>query len=257
MFDAFRSANLVARAIVGMSADCCVVTFAPFDENHSLGRPGFEQGSFRKSRLDAIHIIPSSNQGYQYAELPQLCARVAEMTASYKRVVAYGSSMGGYAAVRYGAWAGAHIALALSPQFTLDPLRPPFDGRWRNYVGEARFPHEHGQDVVQQAIVVCDPSERYDADHARLLGTITDVLLVPLPGSGHPCTSFLSELDLLHRIALEVCYEEFVPEAFLAEVSRRREESPQFHIVRASRAPDRKERYRLITEAAARAPPPQ
>jgi hypothetical protein len=254
MFDVFRSTNLVARAVVGMSTDCCVVTFSPFDENHSLGRPGFEQGSFRKSQLDAIHIIPSSNQGYQYAELPQLCSQVAEMTANYKRVVAYGSSMGGYAAIRYGGWAGAHVALALSPQFTLNPSRPPFDERWRSYVNEARFLHEHGQGAVKQAIVVCDPSERYDRAHARLLSTITNVVPVFLPGSGHPCTSFLSELDLLHRIALEVCYEQFVPEPFVAEVSRRCEESPQFQVVRASRTRDRNERYRLITQAAARAP---
>jgi hypothetical protein len=254
VFEIFRSAQLVARAVLGMSADRCVVTFSPFDDNRSLGRPGFEQGSFRKSRIDAIHVIPGGNQGYQYPELPQLCSQIAEVTATYEHVVAYGSSMGGYAAIRYGGWAGAHVALALSPQFTLDPSQRPYDGRWRKHVKEVRFLHEHGNNAVKQAIVVYDPSDDYDCAHAGLLHTITSVVAVPLPGSGHPSTSFLSELDLLHRIAIEVCYERFVPEPFLAEVSRRREESPQFHVVRALRARNLKERYRLITQAAARTP---
>jgi hypothetical protein len=254
IFEIFRSARLVARAVVGMSADRCVVTFSPFEDNHALGRPGFEQAFFRKSRLDAIHIIPSGNQGYQYAELPHLCLQVAAVTATYKHVVAYGSSMGGYAAIRYGGWAGAHVALGLSPQFTLDPWRRPFDKRWRIYMKKVRPLHEHGQDAVKRAIVVYDPLDRYDRAHARFLKTITNVIPLPLPGSGHPSTGFLSDLGMLHRLALEVCYDKFAPEPFLAEVSRRREESPQFHFVRASRARNRQERYRLITEAAARAP---
>jgi hypothetical protein len=253
-FEVFRSEHLVARAVLGMSADRCVVTFAPFVDNRSLGRPGFEQGSLRKSRVDAIHILSSGNQAYQYAELPDLCSQVSEVVATYKHVVAYGSSMGGYAAIRFGGWAGAHVALALSPQFTLNPWRRPFDLRWLKHVRKNGFPHEHGRDAVKQAIVAYDPSDLLDGAHARLFPKITSVIPVPLPGSGHPCTSFLLDLGLLNQLALEVSYQTFDAASFIAEVGRRREESPQFHFVRARRTRDRNERYRLITEAAARAP---
>jgi tetratricopeptide (TPR) repeat protein len=176
------------------------------------------------------------------------------VTATYRHVIAYGSSMGGYAAIRYGGWAGAHAALALSPQFTLDPRRPPFDRRWPEHASEIRFLHEHGRDAVEQAFVAYDPSDEIDDAHVQLLHTLTRVIPVPLPGSGHPSTGFLSDLSMLHRISLEVCRETFEPESFIAEAGRRREESAQFHFVRALRASDLNERYRLITQAAARAP---
>ena len=244
----------MARAILGMSHERCVVTFDSYADNRSLGRPGFEQNTFRSAGIDAIHIIASDNHGYQYADFPDLCASVAEVTASYKHVVAYGSSMGGYAAIRYGGWAGARLALALSPQFSLDPLKPPFDRRWRKWVRKIRFLHEHGQDVVEQAIVVYDPMNELDDAHARLLHRITNVIPVPLPGSGHPSTGVLSDLGLLHRIGLEVCHETFDAKCFIEEACRRSEESPQFHFTRAQRAPNFQEQYRLMAEALARAP---
>jgi hypothetical protein len=252
--EVFRSANLVARAVTGLSADRCVVTFSPFEDNHALGRPGFEQGFLRRARVDAIHVIPRGNHAYQYADLPELCRQVAKVTSTYARIVAYGSSMGGYAAIRYGGWAGADVALALSPQFTLDPWRRPFDGRWPDHVRNVQFLHEHGRVPVRQAIVVYDPSDRYDDAHARLLRTLTHVIPVPLTGCGHPCTGLLADLGLLHPMALDVCDRTFAPDALIADFGRRCEESPQFHFVRASRTRDRNERYRLMNEAAARAP---
>src|SRR5215204_3539821 len=129
--EVYRSRDLLARAVVGASPERCVVTFAPFEDHHSLDRAGFGESWFRLHGFDAIHVIPRVNHWYQHAELPELCARVAATTRTYRDIVAYGSSMGGSAAVRYGAWVGASVAFALSPQFTINPWRPPFEKRWR------------------------------------------------------------------------------------------------------------------------------
>ena len=178
IFDVYSSAQLRARAVVGMSTDSCVVTFDSHSENLSLGRPGFQQGFLRKSGMDAIHVISNRNNGYQVADLPQLCSKVSELTQAYRRVVAYGMSMGAYAAIRYGGWAGAHVALAISPLFTLDPARQPFDKRWKKDVRGVRFIHEGGRDAVRRAIVIYDSRNEIEAGHVALLHNLTAIELV-------------------------------------------------------------------------------
>ena len=253
VIEVFRSENVLARAVVGMSPDRCVVTFSPWDNNHSLQRPGFGEGFLRRSKIDAIHIIPTGNHWYQYPEFKALCERVAALTTTYRHVVAYGSSMGGYAAIRYGQWAGAHIAFALSPQYTVNPWRPPFERRWSGAARGIRFLHENGRAAVRRAIIVFDPLDE-DAKHAKLFREITDVVAVELPNCGHPCTGLLADLDVLRSALLDVCFERFDAEAFALDVMGRIEMSPQFHFVRARRSTDPLVRLRLTTEAAELAP---
>lgn len=250
IFDVYSSEHLRARAVVGMSADSCVVTFDSYHENLSLGRPGFEQGFLRKSRMDAVHVVSAGNTGYQYADLPELCSKVSELTKAYRRVVAYGSSMGADAAIRYGGWAGAHVALAISPQFTLDPRRRPFDKRWVNDLNGVRFIHEERRDAVRQAVVIYDSESKIDSAHVALLHGLTTVDAIPLPDSGHPSAGFLNDLGLFHQIVLDVCAGEFDPKKLMTEAGRRCQESAQFRHTRALRPRNLRSRYRLLVEAA-------
>jgi hypothetical protein len=253
IFEVFRSQNLLARAVVGMSPDRCVVTFSPLEDDYSLARPGFGEGFFRERRIDAIHVIPNGNDWYQYADLEKLCSCVAAETARYRHVTAYGSSMGGYAAIRYGQWVGAHLAFALSPQYTANPRRPPFDRRWQERGRKIRFLHENKRGAVRRAIVVYDPLDK-DAEHVRLIRNITEVVAVELPNSGHPCTGFLADLGVLQSAALDVCLERFDVEPFIRDVMPRSETAPQFHIVRSQRTLDPDARFQLATQAAEKAP---
>ena len=253
VFEVFRSENLLARAAVGMSPDRCVVTFSPWEDYHSRERPGFGEGFFKREKLDAIHIIPNGNHWYQYPEFKDLCARVAALTTTYKHVVAYGSSMGGYAAARYGQWVGANVALALSPQYTVNPWRRPFDRRWIGASRRIKFLHEGERAAAPRAIVVFDSRDK-DAKHANLFRELTDVVAVELPNSGHPCTGLLADLGVLESAILDVCFDRFDAEAFALDVNSRIESSPQFHIARARRSADPRRRFLLMTEAAERAP---
>lgn len=106
------------------------------------------------------------------------------------------SSASGYAAIRYGKWVGAHLALALSPQYSVRRRRLPFERRWRHQASAIQFLHEHAQGVVRRAIIVYDPLDK-DAQHVRLFRKITDVEVVVLPGNGHPCIHFLHYLGVL------------------------------------------------------------
>ena len=59
IFEVFRNESVLARAIVGMSPDLCVVTFFPMDETPGMSKPGFGEDFFRLQGIDAIHVIPT------------------------------------------------------------------------------------------------------------------------------------------------------------------------------------------------------
>jgi tetratricopeptide (TPR) repeat protein len=229
------------------------VTFSPLEDRHPTDRPGFGEAFLQRSGIDAIHVVPCGNHWYQYPELPKMCAQIAAITAQYRHVVAYGSSMGGYAAIRYGGWLGADVALALSPQLTINPWRRPFERRWLAYAKKIRFQFESGQTTTKNAIVVYDPLGP-DRVHAELFKAITDVIPVPLPYSGHPSTGFLADLGLLQPLLLDVCYGTFVAKQVIDNAIRLSEDSPQFHNERIRRTAHRDARYKLALGAAARWP---
>jgi dienelactone hydrolase len=128
-YDVFRSADFVARAVTGFDSTICVVTFDSYSDVRTLERTGFGEHFFEQSRIDAIHVIARSNEWYQNDEILDICVAVAAITQDYERVYTYGSSMGGYAAIRFGVHVGARAAIALSPQFSVDKTVVPFEHR--------------------------------------------------------------------------------------------------------------------------------
>lgn len=151
------------RTALGFASRGCVVTFGPFADMRAVDGAGFGEDFLRNQQVDAIHVLPKRNDWYQHPGLPDVCRLIAARTAAYERVIAFGSSMGGYAAIRYGGWAGADVAFALSPQFTPRPLRPPFDQRWRTEAISIRFTHESTRGFTPTAVVAYDRTTGIDA----------------------------------------------------------------------------------------------
>src|SRR5580658_5592563 len=100
--EVYRSSELAVRSVCESRSAACVVTFDSYSDDRSLYRRGFGEDFFRDRSIDAIHFVSRENDWYQYGEMPDALAAVAELVKGYDRVVAYGSSMGGYAAIRFG-----------------------------------------------------------------------------------------------------------------------------------------------------------
>jgi len=129
--EVFRSFELAVRAVCEFGSPACMITFESYTDDRSLDRRGFGEDFFRSRSTDAIHIISRENDWYQYPDMPAVTALVRDLVRGYQRVVAYGSSMGGYGAIRFGGAAGAQVALALSPQFSIDRRTVRFEKRWK------------------------------------------------------------------------------------------------------------------------------
>jgi tetratricopeptide (TPR) repeat protein len=227
----FRSADLLVRKVGDHGQSCCVVTFDSFTDFRTLDRRGFGEGFLDGTGIDAIHVIPRENAWYQHPEMLDAMAAIHAATRSYDRVVSYGSSMGGYAALRFGGVAGAHAALALSPQYSIDPAVAPWEERWAEpgkhfkpvWEGTLPFPN------LPEAYVAYDPTN-IDRKHIALLAREIRFQRIGLPGGGHPVTGFLAEIGLLKELILSICHSRFDAAAYVAAVQARQMTSPQYLI---------------------------
>ena len=238
----YRSADLLVRAQTGHQSPFCVVTFNSYTDRRTLDREGFGEGFFASRGVNAIHVLSRDNDWYLLPDIERALDAAAK-AASFDRVSAYGSSMGAYAAIRLGRLAGATTAIALSPQFSIDPRLVPFEDRWDpdarrlDYEIERRLGRKG---FVSSADVFYDPTNR-DARHVELFRDCLDVRDVRLPDCGHPVTGFLAEVGLLQRAVMEAAEGTLDRAAFEREALEMRERAPQYYATLASRpAPPQK-----------------
>jgi tetratricopeptide (TPR) repeat protein len=232
-----RSDNLVVREVRGFSRDRLVVTFDSYADDLRPDRLGFGERFFARHAVDAVHIIPRANDWYQYPEMPAAAELVSGIAAGYRRVVAYGSSMGGYAAIRFGRAVGASVAFALSPQFSIDPAVVPFEARWARDSERLDFALERcwDQAFVEKCSIVFDPHTP-DRRHVELFAGHSEITAIEILGSGHPCTGFLVELGLLQQAVLAVLDAALDVDRLKREARALRKQSAQFYLALSMRA---------------------
>lgn len=252
----FRSDDLlVRRAPVNAGNDtgrgAVIVTFGSYTTEATFDRPGFAEDFLRTIGITAIHVINRRNRWYQHPERPAALAAVAAATRGHDRVITYGSSMGGYAALRYAALCGADTALALSPQFSADPKVVPWETRWQADVARTHFAEPPYAGVAQE-YVVYDPRLALDARHAAMIADATNATCIPIPFGGHPVGPLLAETGALHQAIRAIVAGDFAPAQLLRQVrhERRRSQHQYFVLARhcAPRHPDMA--LRLLERAA-------
>jgi hypothetical protein len=247
----YRSAELLVRARTAYESPYCVVTFHSYTDHHTLDREGFGEGFLSSRGVNAIHVLSRDNDWYLLPDIEMALEAASGATASFERVTAYGSSMGAYAALRFGGLAGAGTAVALSPQFSLDTRVAPFENRWAldahrlDYEIERRLARKG---FVASAYVFYDPTDR-DARHVELFRPFVRIEDVRLPDCGHPVTGFLAEVRLLERAVLEAAQGKFERAAFEREALAARERAPQYYLTLASRPGRPEAQLELVRKA--------
>jgi tetratricopeptide (TPR) repeat protein len=233
----FRSDDLLVRRVGGFGGDVCYVTFDSYTDNRTLDRPGFGEDYFRGRGIDAIHVLSRENRWYQHPELADALAAVAAATSARQRVIAYGSSMGGYAALRYGSACGADVGLALSPQYSVDPTVAPFDRRWADDVARISFRDDDHLPPLAEQYIFFDPADAHDRQHFEMFAVRSPAQGVPVPHGGHPVGSYLVETGLLQPLLEAIECGDFDVHAYARELRRRRRRSGHYFYILAQRVP--------------------
>lgn len=238
---------------VGARGGTVIITFGSYTNEATLDRPGFGEEFLARAGFDAIHVINRENRWYQHPERGKALAAVATAVArDYARAITYGSSKGGYAALRYAVPCGADTAIALSPQFTCDPRIVPWEIRWQADVVRTRFDEPPYVPAPLQ-YVFYDPRLLLDERHVDLIAAAGATIRVPVPFGGHPVGALLAETGVLQAAIRGIVAGDFDPRLVRAQVRRERYASQHQYFVLARRCTARHPEIalRLLERAAA------
>lgn len=200
----FRSADLLVRCRPGTDTSRWVVTFDSYNALCDSGglpleRLAFGEEFLARRGISMIAAVGCDNRWYQYPDMPQALDNIAAVTRGAAKVLTYGSSMGGYAALRFADAVQADIVLAFSPQYCADRRTVPFETRWRKARADIPWlPQFRGRLSCRATPLVLYDSRFWpDVLHAALIARDTPTQRIPLPHAGHPVTTYLAEIGIL------------------------------------------------------------
>lgn len=180
-----------------------VITFAARRPIQSLDFAGFGTAFLGKYGYPTAQITVASNHWYQTPEMDAALIALSDLASGHARIVTYGSSMGGYAAILFARLLGAE-AVALSPLFSIEGAVVPWERRYRT--DAAAIPaFLYGPELMRgaKARILYDPRSP-DRRHVALIDAVTDAELFALPFSGHPTTTFLLETRVLSSVVRQL-----------------------------------------------------
>ncbi|CAA0089704.1 Uncharacterised protein [Starkeya nomas] len=235
----FASENVRVVRTPGRRTDVAFVTFEAHQINPPRDRQGFGEKFLQDNGFTAYHLLANDNFWFQYPEMEQVLAAVRADVAPGTEIVAYGVSMGGYAAFRFAGLLGAARVIAFSPQYSIDKKVTPWDKRWDRLFDRPRqVLWEHLTTPRGVPIYLFyDPHNR-DRHHVRLLAKEADVVRVRVPYAGHATITVFMETGLLGRTILDIGENRFDAAACERELKTHLERSP-LYVAKRARKRDR------------------
>jgi tetratricopeptide (TPR) repeat protein len=255
----YESSELRVVAVRPYRSRSAVVTFSSHVNNRGLDRPGFGEAFLLKYGIDAVHVICRGNEWFQYEDIYRALDAAAREIGGYENRVAYGLSMGGYAAINFSDFLQVNRVVAISPQYSIDPRRMPAETRWLPDSHRISFVHDRIDRLAGAAPpvgIIYDDKFPLDCAHVGKIAETVPVTEIPIPYSGHPSDRVLVEAGLLPSLVRQLIEGQFDPDAFARELTVRAPRTPAYHINRAAVLPATsvKEKLRLTRLAAALAP---
>lgn len=232
----FESPDLLVRRVARGAGALCYVTFDSYTDLRTLDRSGFGEDFLRSRGIDAVHVLSRDNYWYQHPELPEALAAIAASTGRYEHVFAYGSSMGGFAALHYGSGCGARVGIAISPQYSVDPEVAPFEDRW--LFDASRIAHRRDEMApLPLQYIIYDPQDARDRAHFELFAARSPTIGLRVPYAGHPAGSYLHETQMFEPLFSGVHGRTLDAIPFERELRARRRMSGQYFFALSRRIP--------------------
>ncbi|WP_368203984.1 hypothetical protein [Aeromonas sp. R5-1] len=183
--------------------------------NRFLDRQGFAESLLLGLGFDVIAVKASVDVWYDHLTDVHIEAIKAGILASdrhYAKRVAYGSSMGAYAAIRFAKSLACDRVLALSPLYD---IRLEWERRWQMDVKGIKQARMMSEDYISPNCIYCfafDPKNQ-DARHIALYKKIISpamLRLIEAPYAGHPVGYFLNQIGDLKSLVVTVLVDDDV-----------------------------------------------
>ncbi|WP_424138805.1 tetratricopeptide repeat protein [Roseomonas chloroacetimidivorans] len=183
-----------------------LITFAPF--RFKLAPLDFWGKKFASNaKISILGFVAKTENWYPQSAMKAAIHASLPRIARYREVVTYGSSMGAYAALKYGAALNAGTAVAFAPQYSIDPddgiqgseftmfFRRELHLGMRISPGDAPF----------NSFIFYDSALRFDDLSAKAIQqSNSGVKLIGLPSTGHECIRMFASTALTSNL-LHLC----------------------------------------------------
>ncbi|MFA5122267.1 tetratricopeptide repeat protein [Zavarzinia sp.] len=225
------------------SGSTLVMVFPPFGQARGSAvqnSPAWGASFITRRGYSLLGFKPAQPDWFRCRELHQFLRspRFIEFLQSFERVVLYGGSMGGYAALSFSALVPNAEVLALSPQSTLDPRLVPWETRWveagqrRDWNGDFADAARHCASAAR-AVVTYDPRFELDRKHVERLPD--NVMRIPVPNVGHSTIMWLNRMGALPELFRRFMAGELDRRSLIELVREKSRQLPHYYVTLAHR----------------------
>ncbi|MFW1857013.1 hypothetical protein [Acinetobacter defluvii] len=158
--------------------------------------------SLMKYDYSVVGIMPKQKSWFPASSMLALLEQLQPILKQFKKIVGYGGSMGGYAAIKYSKSLQMTRVVAMVPQYSIDPNEVE-DKRYTDFYDATLNADMRIQahDIVADCeyIVVYDPYFENDKEHyLKIKPLIPQLHTLHLPYTGHDAIAVLANSALLH-----------------------------------------------------------
>jgi hypothetical protein len=223
-----RGPRYIARFLHCNAAPWAVIAFEYWKPEPTLEGEFSGEGFFRHRGLNAIGIMAAENDWFQDDEILAVLAAIRAATPGC-RLIGYGGSMGGFAAINFAQDLGLASLVAIIPQFSIDAAKAPYETRWRGEAARIGFAHDKIGSIapVQSGWMVFDPW-CVDGLHARAINARHGLRELAVPFGGHAVMGMLQQADVYTDMFTDMLEERFDPMAFRVRWRGARRRSAMF-----------------------------
>lgn len=228
-FNEMGSTLVITCPPFGQAKGVAIRTSPAWGAKFIVGR-GYSFLGFKLAEPDWLR----SHELHQFLRSP----RFIEFLQSFERVVLYGASMGGYAALSFSELIPNTEVLALSPQSTLDPRLVPWETRWvvpgqqRDWNGDFVDAARH---CTSSARVVVTYDPRFDLDRKHVERLPDTVMRIPVPNVGHSTVAWLNRMGILPELFQRFMARDIDRASLIELVRKKSRQLPHYYVTLASR----------------------
>jgi tetratricopeptide (TPR) repeat protein len=162
----------------------------------------FGHSYFAKRGDAALFLVPSENHWYQKPDVWDALQVVTEHINRRGRIVSYGSSMGGFAALAFSDQIAPNLIIAAAPQCSICPtVVGHFDRRWEDVAARTKFERRDARDKLTPDVNVAfiyDPFHKEDRLNVEMIAEVLKApMKIPVPLGGHGVLDALDQVKLL------------------------------------------------------------
>lgn len=162
--------------------------------------------SLAKFEFNVLGIMPKHKSWFPKSSMWNMLEAIAELIAPFQQRIAYGGSMGGYAAIKYSNLLNVQRVVAMVPQYSIDP-EDVEDARYNMFyqpeLNEGMRIEAEDVSPEREYILVYDPYCTEDRVHyLKLEAVLPQHHVLHLPFTGHDAIAVLASSELLYDFLL-------------------------------------------------------